>query len=203
MNESNVVKGLYYFQNMIKHDKSKSILANLDSEGWTQIGSNEKTKEIKKNKRRMVQQYGYYYDYTNGNTVKKAPDFPEFIKELSTILTQKCKEHGLIEDGYTFNQCIVNNYFQGEGISPHIDSLNFGKVIGCFTIGSGGTMKFTNNVEKKEYDVYTEDCSLYIMSSDARYKWLHQMEHLGSDIVNGIKIPRGRRISLTFRYVPT
>jgi len=202
LKEITSVKGLYYQNNVLTKERSSNIISCLDKEGWTPVGSikiNEKVEPIKGN-RRIVQHFGYYYDYKDGSTVKKAPNFPDYIKELAEMLTQKCKEQGLIDDSYIFNQCIVNNYFPGEGIGLHTDSLKFGKVIGCYTLGSGSLMKFTNKENNSE--LYTENGSLYVMSSDARYKWLHQMEQRKSDEVDGMKIPRGRRISITFRNVP-
>jgi alkylated DNA repair dioxygenase AlkB len=206
MNESTIVKGLFHGNNVLTNEKSQNIISCLDKRGWTPIGStdDEKITEIKKGKRRIVQQFGYYYDYNDGSVLQKAPDFPDFIKDLADILTQKCKELNLTDNNYVFNQCIVNNYFPGEGISSHTDSPKFGKVIGCFTLGSGSLMRFMNKTSNinNEYELYTENRSLYIMSSDARYTWLHQMEQNKSDVVDGMKIPRGRRISITFRYVP-
>jgi alkylated DNA repair dioxygenase AlkB len=60
-------------------------------------------------------------------------------------------------------------------------------------------MKFTYNGEHKE--IYVKPNSLYIMSGDSRYVWSHSMPVKKSDVVNGIKIKRDRRISITFRNV--
>ena len=40
------------------------------------------------------------------------------------------------------------------------------------------------------------------MSGDARYVWSHEMSSVMSNMVDAIKIPRARRISVTFRHVP-
>ncbi len=40
------------------------------------------------------------------------------------------------------------------------------------------------------------------MSEDAKYTWKHIMVGRKSDIVDNIKVDRGRRISITFRNVP-
>jgi alkylated DNA repair dioxygenase AlkB len=44
-----------------------------------------------------------------------------------------------------------------------------------------------------------EPRSLLILSSEARYEWTHEIPARKSDEVNGVKQPRARRISLTFR----
>jgi alkylated DNA repair dioxygenase AlkB len=196
------VPGLFYCENLLSDNESKHIVNELDKLEWTPIG----------NSGRCVQQYGYYFDYksyekddgTQNFVFKKAPDFPDFIIKLRDILTAKCKELGLfLEKDFEFNQCIVNNYKCGEGISAHIDFYKFGSIIASFTIGEGGaTMKFSLQKNNDPVELFTEIGSLYIMSSDARYKWFHQMSHNKYDIIDEIKIKRGRRISITFRYVP-
>ena len=106
----------------------------------------------------------------------------------------------IIDPKYTFNQCIINNYLDGQGISAHVDVRKYGSVIGCFTIGSGATMVFQK--EGAKHEVYVKPNSLYIMSGDARYSWTHAMPARKFDIVDDTRIPRSRRISLTFRHVP-
>lgn len=43
--------------------------------------------------------------------------------------------------------------------------------------------------------------SLIVLSGPARYEWQHAIPARKSDIINGIKTERTRRISLTFRNV--
>jgi alkylated DNA repair dioxygenase AlkB len=61
-------------------------------------------------------------------------------------------------------------------------------------------MLFETKYESKE--VYVAPDSLYIMSGEARYIWKHSMLSRKTDMVDGKRIKRGRRISLTFRNVP-
>jgi hypothetical protein len=99
-----------------------------------------------------------------------------------------------------FNQVIINKYEPGQGISKHTDAKDYGPIIGCYTIESGATMKF--NKDKDSVSIYTKPNSLYIMSGDSRYKWTHEMTSTKSDNVDGKRVPRTRRISITFRHVP-
>jgi len=112
-----------------------------------------------------------------------------------------CKDIGILPKNYEFNQIIVNNYESGQGISAHTDVKEYGEIIGCYTIGSGGTMRFTRK-DGNLYDLYVHPNSLYIMSGESRYEWKHEMASKKSDVVDGVKIPRGRRVSITFRCVP-
>lgn len=185
------VPGLYYVED-IKED-TKYIISELDKREWSALSNSKNS--------RVVQHYGYKYNYSTYNITEKTQDIPEFLNVLKNILIDVCSELELIDDTYNFNQCIVNNYNEGQGISPHIDVKSFGPVIGCFTLGSGCSMVFTNKDNKEE--IYVNDGSLYIMSDDSRYKWKHSMQSRIFDIVNKKKVKRGRRISVTFRCVPT
>jgi len=43
--------------------------------------------------------------------------------------------------------------------------------------------------------------SIVSLKDDARYEWLHGIEKRKNDTVDGVTIPRKRRVSLTFRKV--
>lgn len=42
---------------------------------------------------------------------------------------------------------------------------------------------------------------LLILSGPARYDWTHEIPARKSDVINGARQPRRRRVSLTFRAV--
>lgn len=192
------IKGLYTVT-------SKQLPTNILTQALTEIDTKQWLFPFGANGRK-VQHYGFLYDYRSGAINKKAVDFTPMVTQLADILESVCINSGIElsakqkDIGYKFNQCIINNYTPGQGISEHIDNLAYGEIIGCYTLGSGANMrfKFNNNIK----DIYVEANSLYIMSEDARYKWTHQMPAAKFDIVDGFKIPRSRRISATFRYVP-
>jgi alkylated DNA repair dioxygenase AlkB len=161
------------------------IIASLDKLNWCPLTNSANS--------RLVQHYGYKYNYYTKDIHEKCDPFPKCLNTFVNILD-------VIIPGYVFNQCIVNNYYPAQGISAHIDIKSYGNVIACFTVGSGANMTFEYNTEK--YNIYAEKNSLYIMSGDARYKWKHSMSGTKYDIVNDVAIPRDRRISLTFRNVP-
>ena len=210
--EELAVPGLYYIDN-IPMDTSK-LLKKLDRLPWIHVSNNSNS--------RLVQHYGYKYDYgkrTNRIDLK-CDDFPRCIRILADFLEDICLELGITDNKYEnkltdksggdtrvpeFNQCIVNNYYTGQGIGPHIDVTSYGKVIGCFSIGSGTIMKFT--YRDKSEEIYIRPNSLYIMSGDSRYKWYHSMPARKKDILNNTNgcdpkvMERGRRISITFRNV--
>ena len=173
------IEGLFYIENCIE---DKDLLSKIDKYKWTPISNSKNS--------RLVQHYGYHYSYFTKDALKEAPAFPEHIVTLEKILHHICVELQLIEPKYTFNQCIINNYYNGQCISKHTDAKIFGNVIGCFSLNSEAIMKFTNQSE--EVNVKILPNSLYIMSGNARYKWMHEMIKLNKD---------ERRISVTFRNV--
>jgi len=184
------VPGLYYIDQI--HEDTATTIAELDMCEWSPITSHSNS--------RLVQHYGFRYDYASSKVRESISAIPPFLEKYQTLLTHICRELNVVDAAYTFNQCIVNNYLQGQGISAHIDVKQYGGVIGCFTLGSGATMIFENGNEKQE--IYVKANSLYIMSGDARYVWKHSMPNRKSDMVDGKRIERDRRVSITFRCVP-
>lgn len=99
-------------------------------------------------------------------------------------------------------QVIVNEYLPGQGIAAHIDDpKQFGEWIISVSIGSDCIIKFSDSKNNKFYNIPIKRCSVYEMKEDARYKWKHQIECVKSYVIDNIKYDRGRRISITFRYM--
>lgn len=186
------IDGLYYIENII--DNPSELFELVNKSGWVSISAHPAS--------RQVQHWGYTYDYKSRKINKLDLAVPDHIDNLSKKLQELALQLKLIPPTYTFNQCIINNYNPGQGISPHIDLLGFSGVIGCFTICSGATMRFANLTDGETHEIYIKPNSLYIMSGDSRYKWTHEMLHSKYDIIDSNKILRDRRISLTSRNVP-
>lgn len=62
-------------------------------------------------------------------------------------------------------------------------------------------MQFANPRHGIKHDLYLQPRSLILLSGAARYQWTHAIPARKSDNVNGFKIERERRVSLTFRSV--
>jgi len=164
------------------------------SEGYVQVFSSGG---------RKVKQYGYEYDYLTKSIYKPAESFPPELVELASIARFECLARGLIDHTYEFNQCIINKYEVGEGISAHSDLHKYGKVIACFSFGGGAYMHFMKNQKPDSItNLYVEPSSLYIMSGPSRYEYTHEMKRRKTDMVNGRRINRSTRYSITFRNVP-
>ena len=174
------ISGLQYFPYFITVDEQQALIQMIDQRPWLT--------DLK----RRVQHYGYKYNYKARAATPSSylGPLPEWIEKIADRLPFKA------------DQAIVNEYQSGQGISAHVDCVpSFGDMIASLSLGSGAIMQFTKGSEKQE--LYMEPRSLIILSGEARYKWTHAIPARKSDAVNGLKIQRERRISLTFRSVIT
>ena len=103
-------------------------------------------------------------------------------------------------------QCIVNEYYQTQGIAAHIDNKNFGPTIIGMSIGADGVITFKRGAgyghEAGRYDCFLPRRSVMMMVSEARYVWTHEISGNKSYSIDGVRTPKPidyRRISLTFR----
>lgn len=178
------IEGLTYLSNFISREEEQMLLSYIDSQPWLT--------DLK----RRVQHYGYKYDY-KARTISKDSylgPLPQWLEQLTEKL--------IIENIFTQkpDQVIVNEYLPGQGISAHIDCEPcFGETIASLTLGAGAIMKFIKSGEKREQ--YLEPRSLIVLSGAARYGWQHAIPARLSDTVDGVKVKRQRRVSLTFRNV--
>lgn len=178
----NKVPGLYYIKNFI--DENDNIFKELDNNNWTPVSKYDNS--------RVVQQYGYLYNYTNHKSSIKTNEMLPILNNIKNNIEDICNELKLINNDFKFNQCIVNNYIDNQKISKHIDAPSFDKIICCLSIGDTAVIRFKLN--DITHDINIENNSLYIMSGDARYKWTHEM--LSNKSSNSY-----RRISITYRKV--
>lgn len=180
-----MIRGLYKKLNIITPEKECEILNILDTKNWDNT------------LKRRVQQYGHYYVYKNEvNEVEKCPDW---MIDILMIIKQ---ELPVPEFDLDKLQIIVNEYNPGQGISPHIDDpFKFGNWVVTLSLGSDYVMRFKEKNSEKVEDILLEKCSAYLMTDDARYKWTHEIPARKTDTINGKRVKRNRRISITFRSI--
>ena len=180
------IKVLSYIPDYITAEQEEILLTTICAQAWSS--------ELK----RRVQHYGYKYDY-KARTVNQniyLGNLPDWL----TPTAQRVHTEGYFKRDP--DQVIVNEYEPGQGISAHTDVTSaFGDTIASLSLGSGCVMQFSNPNSGVKHDIYLEQRSLIVMSDDARYKWKHAIPARKSDLVNGVKYARSRRISLTFRTV--
>jgi len=178
------IEGLAYIPDFITAGKERALLEAIDQSPWFT--------ELK----RRVQHYGYKYDYKARAVMNDAyiGALPDWIAPIA----KRLHDQGIFYT--TPDQVIVNEYGPGQGISAHVDCVPcFGGTIASLTLGSGAIMQFQNVKTTDKEEQYLQERSLIVLSGEARYEWAHAIPGRKSDIVNGFKLERSRRVSLTFR----
>ena len=174
--------GLQYLPDFITANEERALIEIIDQQPWLN--------DLK----RRVQHYGYKYDYTARKVT--ADSYLGPLPDWLIPITQKLP----FKPDQAPNQVIVNEYLPGQGISAHVDCVPcFGDTIASLSLGLGAVMQFINRNEKQE--IYLEPRSLVVLTGPARYEWQHAIPARKSDVVDGFKTERGRRVSLTFRTV--
>ena len=178
------IDGLHCIPNFISEEEHDALLTAIDELPWLT--------DLK----RRVQHYGYKYDYKARNIFPDSylGELPQWLGDLQERLFT---DEIFIKKP---DQAIINEYLPGQGISSHIDCVPcFDDVIASLSLGSDAIMQLSLGEQK--HDVFLEKRSLIVLSGEARYKWKHAIPARKSDIVDGIKLERQRRVSVTFRKV--
>ncbi|MEV0459189.1 alpha-ketoglutarate-dependent dioxygenase AlkB [Catellatospora methionotrophica] len=180
------VPGLRYLPGWLAADAGAALLQRVDAGPWSA--------QLK----RRVQQYGARYNYGRRTVATDrqaaAPPIPSWARELGTRMLGE----GLLDR--TAEQVIVNEYQPGQGISAHVDCVPcFGPVVAAVSLGSSCLMDFTDPGEGTKVAVPIAPGSLLVMTGPARYVWRHAIAARKSDLGPAGRLPRGRRVSVTFR----
>jgi len=180
------IKGLSYISDFITEKEEQALKEAIDHQPWLN--------DLK----RRVQHYGYQYDYK-----ARRVHSDSYLGALPNWLS--IYQNRLVEQGIFSNkpdQAIVNEYMPGQGIAAHVDCVPcFDGTIASLTLESGATMQFKNITSGEKQEIYLEPRSLIVLSGPARYEWQHAIPARQNDVWNSVKIPRNRRISVTFRNV--
>ncbi len=185
--------GLEYHQEFLSASEESTLLGRIDAGEWLTDLS------------RRVLHYGYKYDYSNRGLDDSARIGP--LPEWLTHLTHKVREAAssdaaqLLNAARPFEQAIINEYLPGQGIAPHIDRDCFGPVVATVSLGSAVSMDFRCGATGHDYVLRLEPRSLLLMHSDARSVWRHGIAKRRTDVWNGQKVQRPRRVSITFRTI--
>ena len=178
--------GATYLPGFIDADEERELMRALDAGEWSA--------ELK----RRVQHFGYRYDYKARMVTPDA-----YIGELP-VWTASLRKRLEAETSYggPAEQMIANEYLPGQGISAHVDCVPcFSDRIASLSLLSHCEMVFRKAKTGEKLSAILEPRSLLILSGEARYEWTHEIPARKSDEVDGVKTPRTRRVSLTFRTV--
>lgn len=180
------VPGLTYLPGYLAPAEQSRLLAIIDGLSW------------REDLKRRVQHYGYRYDYT-----RKTVDYDMLLGPLPSWAAELAEN--LRRNGHTthlLNQLIVNEYLPSQGIAPHVDCVTcFADPVLSLSLGSSCVMSLTHPHRGDHFTILLEPGSLLVMSDEARYQWKHSIPARKIDVEAGRRVPRGRRVSLTFRTV--
>jgi alkylated DNA repair dioxygenase AlkB len=158
--------------------------------------------------KRKTRQYGYEYDYAarESHKDKKLKKTIYTTPNQLSCIADILYKHKLMRQ--KTNQIIINKYEPGEGIAVHRDHIRyFSGDIATLSLGSAYVMTFRPHPDNKSVDpsticnVLLPVGSLAVMQDDARNLWTHEIAKRQSDEIDGKRIKRGTRISITFRTV--
>jgi alkylated DNA repair dioxygenase AlkB len=152
---------------------------------WAHVYDEDWCYDIK----RRTQHYGFKYDYKlrRISESERTKEFPKWLENLRFELQTEipCLRN------YGFDQCIVNEYLEGQAIAPHIDCQPcFEDTIVTLSLGAEYTMDFRNWKTKQTKKMLLGAGSVLILSGESRYDWTH-----------ALKPQKGTRVSITFRKV--
>ncbi len=178
--------GARLIDGFVEEHEAERSLAAIDTMPW------------RTDLKRRVQHYGWRYDY-RARAVSTDMDLgplPNWLAELAARVGRDG------EFDATPDQVIVNEYLPGQGISAHVDCEPcFGPVIASLSLGGAAQMVFRKLSTGERCSIVLEPAMLLILSSEARYDWTHEIPTRKSDVIAGVRQPRARRVSLTFRTV--
>lgn len=179
------VPGLRLLQSFIDAGEERRLLDAIDAAPW------------RADLRRRVQHYGWRYDYKAravDETMRLGP-----LPDWATGLSRRLVGEGLVER--TPDQLIVNEYQPGQGIAKHVDCVPcFGKTVLSLSLG-GGCVMILAGPNGRRRELVLAPRSLLVLGGEARIRWSHAIPARKSDVIEGVRVPRARRISLTFRTV--
>ena len=181
--------GLIYRPDFIAEEEEARLLECIDGAEWST--------ELQ----RRVQHYGWRYDYKRRQIDEsmRVGELPDWARQLARRLVNE----GLMKD--LPDQLIVNEYCGKQGISPHIDAEgSFAEHIATISLLETWDMVFRRRGSKEKIEKPLKCRSVAVMTGDARYNWTHEIPKRANDLRmdrqgKRKRVPRSRRISLTFR----
>jgi alkylated DNA repair dioxygenase AlkB len=171
------IPGLSYLSEFITTSEERVLSSHIEEGIWSHEFA------------RRRQHYGM--DYSKPNAGKREP-LPPWIE----MIARRIVAEGLFKRMPA--HALVNEYLPGQGISAHKDYEPFEEVV-SLSLASGCLMEFVELRTQTRQELWLEPRSLLVLVGEARHGWTHAIRPRLNDVLDGVKIPRHRRLSLTFR----
>jgi alkylated DNA repair dioxygenase AlkB len=178
--------GARLVRDFVSEQAAERLLAAIDASTW------------RADLKRRVQHYGWRYDYRERRVTydMRLGPLPAWLLPCAEAVGHQP------EFDRRPDQVIVNEYLPGQGISAHVDCEPcFGPAIASLSLGGEVEMVFKKRSNGERRSVILEPANLLILSGEARYDWTHEIPARKSDVIEGVRQARTRRVSLTFRTV--
>lgn len=180
------VNGFRYFLDYLSEFQHEWLLKQIDQQEWGTFYQ------------RRVQHYGKSYNFNGQQDEQEEQEvdaFPEWVNRLCLKLHK---------DGHMpkiANQVLVSEYEPGQGIGDHTDKeACYMDTIIILSLSSSCVMDLTNVKDRsKKVPIWLAPRSLTVLSGDAKNRWMHGIPSRKSDVWDGRKYVRQRRVSLSFR----
>lgn len=184
------IKGLMCTGPLRTPEEQAELLRRIDEECWEPFIKSAAPDARPLPGARRVQHYGYKYDYHRRSVAPTRP-IPDYLMEMAAQFPAGEKKEADGTRAAGWNQCIVNEYRPGQGITWHTDARLFGPSIICFTLGDAHPMEF--KIGGCTETITPVPGSAYVMCGEARAIAQHRMTPFKGST---------RRVSVTFRVVP-
>jgi alkylated DNA repair protein alkB homolog 8 len=185
------IPGLVFLPEFITREQETALLTGFDSD--------DRVRWKRTVKARQVQHYGFEFNYDTRRCDETQP-LPE---PMPAALQQLIDDIPVSVMGATPDQITVNEYLPGQGIAAHIDTHSaFTNAIASLSLGSEIVMEFRHPDESRPVEsVLLPPRSLLVMTGASRYEWTHAIPPRLFDVIDGQRVDRQRRVSITFRKV--
>jgi alkylated DNA repair dioxygenase AlkB len=175
--EKIAIPGATYLEAFISLEEERALIAEIESGNWTHEFA------------RRRQHYGVAYGQTD---FAHPSPLPPWIRKIA---------ERVVEGGWFSKmpvQARVNEYQPGQGISAHKDYDPFEEVA-SLSLLSGCLMELACAKKRQLISLWLEPRSLLVLTGEARHDWTHAIRPRLNDLVQGLRVPRRRRLSLTLR----
>jgi alkylated DNA repair protein alkB family protein 8 len=186
-NKEIIPDGLKLIQNFVNEVEEKELIdyvVKSESGDWEILN------------RRKVKHWGYKFDYkTKLISSDSVPPVPEFFQPIiNKIVSEKILD-------FTPDQITVNIYEPGDGIPGHIETHSvFEDGIVALSLESQIVLEM-RHPDNTIANILLTPRSLLVLQGESRYLWTHGISCRKTDLVNGVLLERGHRVSITFRKV--
>ena len=178
---SKVIPGFTLRTDYVTAEEERELLQHIDAAKW------------ETDWRRRIQQYGLGYSSEHGTTPEWLREFPEWLIPLAKRVAKDAEFERFPEN------CVINEYIPPLGIGPHKDYPAFGPTIACVSLGSDIVLDFTHPERSARVPVVVPARSFWVITGEARSKWMHGIAARLTDVIEGERRKRRRRVSITFR----